>query len=187
MWQLIRCSTVARQVIWSNRDCVWDAQGCRWKLTLCTPLLEELLLGKLRNKGWKQRILEWMLVRQSDVGWAGFGVRILESIHVVSVGKKLCKECLRWVNKWFSGILGKLKSNVDFSCRRCLEEGAGKTVSQREIEPYVKLECFQIQLFGSHLVQEEVWMRQLEWGCDVLGLSSRSYCPFWQPVVHHKI
>ena len=28
-------------------------------------------------------------------------------------------------------------------------------------------------------------MRQLELGCDVLGLSSRSYCPSLQPLVHH--
>ena len=27
----------------------------------------------------------------------------------------------------------------------------------------------------THLGQEDVWVRQLELGCDVLGLSSRSY------------
>ena len=31
-----------------------------------------------------------------------------------------CVECLRWVHKRCSGISGKLKSNVDFHCRRCL-------------------------------------------------------------------
>ena len=30
-------------------------------------------------------------------------------------------ECLRWVHKGGSGISGKLKSNVDFDCKRCLE------------------------------------------------------------------
>ena len=70
---------------------------------------------------------------------------------MVSVGKELhaiqscvyCVECLRWVHKRFSGISGKLKSNVDFCCRRCLEEGPVETVSQREIEIEfnVELEC----------------------------------------------
>ena len=55
----------------------------------------------------------------------------------------LCVECLRWVHKRCSGIKGKLKSNVDFRCRRCLEESPVGTVLQREveIEPTVKLEC----------------------------------------------
>ena len=35
---------------------------------------------------------------------------------------------------------------------------------------------------GDTLVQEEVWMRQLELGCELLGLSSRSYRLFWWPV-----
>ena len=30
-------------------------------------------------------------------------------------------ECLRWIHKRCSGISGKLKSNVDFHCRRCLQ------------------------------------------------------------------
>ena len=29
--------------------------------------------------------------------------------------------CVEWVHTRCSGILGKLKSNVDFHCRRCLE------------------------------------------------------------------
>ena len=33
----------------------------------------------------------------------------------------LCMECLRWVHKRCSGISRKLKSNVDFHCRMCLE------------------------------------------------------------------
>ena len=32
-----------------------------------------------------------------------------------------CVECRRWVHKRCSGISGKLKSNVDYHCRRCLE------------------------------------------------------------------
>ena len=33
----------------------------------------------------------------------------------------LCVKCLKWVHKRCSGISGKLKSNVDFHCRRCME------------------------------------------------------------------
>ena len=57
----------------------------------------------------------------------------------------LCVECLRWVHKRCSGISGKLKSNVDFHCRRCLEgeNGLFQSVLLKEvvIEPNVKLEC----------------------------------------------
>ena len=45
---------------------------------------------------------------------------------MVSLGKELraaqsCVECLRWVHKRCSGIKGKLKNNIDFLCKRCLE------------------------------------------------------------------
>ena len=57
----------------------------------------------------------------------------------------LCVKCLKWVHKRCSGISGKLKSNVDFHCRRCLEgeNGLFQSVLLREvvIEPNVKLEC----------------------------------------------
>ena len=33
----------------------------------------------------------------------------------------LCVECLMLVHQKFNGISGKLKSNVDFYCKRCLE------------------------------------------------------------------
>ena len=46
----------------------------------------------------------------------------------------LCVECLGWVHKRCSGIKGKLKSNVDFRCRRCLDEGLAGTVLEREVE-----------------------------------------------------
>ena len=56
-----------------------------------------------------------------------------------------CVECSRWVHKKCSGISGKLKSNVDFHCRRCLEgeNGLFQSVLLKEvvIEPNVKLEC----------------------------------------------
>ena len=56
-----------------------------------------------------------------------------------------CVECRRWVHKRSSGISGKLKSNVDFHCRRCLEDENGlfQSVLLKEvvIEPNVKLEC----------------------------------------------
>ena len=55
----------------------------------------------------------------------------------------LCVECLRQIHNRCSGIKGKLKSNFDFRCRRCLEESLVGTVLQREVEikPTVKLEC----------------------------------------------
>ena len=50
----------------------------------------------------------------------------LESIHAVFAGRELraTQECLRWIHK--SGISGKLKSNTDFHCRRCLEGKNGR-------------------------------------------------------------
>ena len=54
-------------------------------------------------------------------------------------------EGLRWVHKRYSGISGKLKSDVDFHCRRCLEREHGlfQSVLLKEvvIEPNLKLEC----------------------------------------------
>ena len=66
-----------------------------------------------------------------------------------------CVECLRWVHKRCSGISGKLKSNNDFHCRRCLdgENGLFQSVllKEVEIEPNVKLECVpKFLLFGRH-------------------------------------
>ena len=56
-----------------------------------------------------------------------------------------CVECHRWVHNRCSGISGKLKSNADFHCRRCLEGEIGlfQSVLLKEvvIEPNVKLEC----------------------------------------------
>ena len=65
----------------------------------------------------------------------------------------LCVKCLKWVHKRCSGISGKLKSNVNFHCRRCLEgeNGLFQSVLLKEvvIEPNVKLECVsQVLLFG---------------------------------------
>ena len=74
----------------------------------------------------------------------------------------LCVECLRWVHKRYSGISGKLKSNVDFHCRRCLEgeNSLFQSVLLKEvvIEPKVKLEC--VPKF-CYLVRE-VWRRRQE-------------------------
>ena len=57
----------------------------------------------------------------------------------------LCVECLRLVHKKFNGISGKLKSNVDFYCKRCLEaeNDLRQSVLLKElvIEPNVELEC----------------------------------------------
>ena len=55
----------------------------------------------------------------------------------------LCMQCLRWVHKRCSGISGRLQSNIDFHCRRCLEgeNDLFQSVLQKEvvIEPNVKL------------------------------------------------
>jgi hypothetical protein len=57
----------------------------------------------------------------------------------------LCTECNRWVHKRCSGISGKLKSNVDFHCKRCVEgeNGLLQSVLLKEvvIEPNVRFEC----------------------------------------------
>ena len=54
-------------------------------------------------------------------------------------------ECRRWVDKRCCGILGKLKSNADFHCRRCFEgeNGLFQSLLLKEvaIEPNVRLEC----------------------------------------------
>ena len=54
-------------------------------------------------------------------------------------------ECLRWVYKRCSDISGKLNSNTDFHCRRCLEgeNSLFQSVLLKKVvtEPNVKLEC----------------------------------------------
>ena len=56
-----------------------------------------------------------------------------------------CIECLRWVHKSCSDISGKLKSNTDFHCRRCLEDEndlfQSVLLKKVVIEPNVKWEC----------------------------------------------
>ena len=80
------------------------------------------------------------------------------------VGKNsiLCVKCHKWVNKRCSGISGKLKSNVDFHCRRCLEgeNGLFQSVLLKEvvIEPNVKLECVPKFCY----LREEAWRRRQE-------------------------
>ena len=46
-----------------------------------------------------------------------------------------CVECRRWVHKRCSGISGKLKSNVDYHCRGCLEgeNGLFQSVLLKEV------------------------------------------------------
>ena len=48
-----------------------------------------------------------------------------------------------WAHKKCSYISGKLKDNIDFHCKRCLEGSPDQSVLLRkvEIEPNVKLEC----------------------------------------------
>ena len=76
---------------------------------------------------------------------------------------------VRCVHKRCSGIARKLKSNVDFHCRRYLEgeNGLFQSVLLKEvvIEPNVKLECVpnfpSSAIWMTHLVLE-VWRRRQE-------------------------
>ena len=61
-------------------------------------------------------------------------------------------ECHRWVHKRCSGISGKLKSNTDFYCRRCLE-GENSLFQSVLLEEVAQCEvgmCSQVLLFGRH-------------------------------------
>ena len=114
---------------------------------------EELLMEKLRK--WKKGMeAKGLSVNAGKIKVMRCQVNMVQSEdsgkHPCGVCRKgvasnsmLCIECCRWVHKKCSGISGKLKSNVVFRCRRCLEEGPVETISQREveIEPDVKLEC----------------------------------------------
>ena len=77
-------------------------------------------------------------------------------------------KCLRWVHKRCSGISGKLKSNVDFHCTRCLEgeKGLFQSVLVKEavIEPNVDLEfipkfCYLGDTLGAGGVEEKAGPR----------------------------
>ena len=76
---------------------------------------------------------------------------------------------------FYSCISGKLKSNVDFHCRRCLEgeNGLFQSVLLKEvvIEPNVKLECVPSSaIWVTHMVRE-VWRR-----CGGGGKSQSEMC-----------
>ena len=77
-----------------------------------------------------------------------------------------CVKCHRWVHKRCSGISGKLKSNVDFYCRRYLEgeNGLFQSVLLKEIviEPYVKLECVPKFFYLGDTLGVEAWKRRQE-------------------------
>ena len=116
---------------------------------------EELLMEKLRkwktgmegkglrvNAG-KTKVMQCRVSRfqSEDSGEHPCGVR-RKGVGNNSIS---CVKCLKWVHKRCSGISGKLKSNVDFHCRRWLEDENGlfQSVLLKEvvIEPNVKLEC----------------------------------------------
>ena len=90
----------------------------------------------------------WHLQEGSSIQFNNHLVKrslIENSITGVGDNSIWCVECLRWVHERCSGISGKLKSNTDFHCRRCLEgeNGLFQSVLLKEvvIEPNVKLEC----------------------------------------------
>ena len=72
----------------------------------------------LRVNAGKTKIM-WYRLSNVSMGQAEdpFGV----CRKVVGGNSIFCVECQRWVHKRCSDISGKLKSNVDFHCRRCLE------------------------------------------------------------------
>ena len=85
---------------------------------------------------------EWCQVSKSQVEASGE--------HPCGVCRKgvgnnsnLSVKWVKWVHKRCSGISGRLKRNVDFHYRRCLEGNHVLSVLLKEvvIEPNVKLEC----------------------------------------------
>ena len=54
-----------------------------------------------------------------------------------------CVACHEWVHKKCSGISGRLRSDADFRCRRCMDGDSAQVVllSEVELEPGVKVEC----------------------------------------------
>ena len=136
----------------SGKVCLWN---CFMQMISFLWQSEELLLEKLRkwkngmegkglrvNAG-KTKVMQCRVsrVQSEDSGKHPCGV----CRKGVGDNSIRCMECLRWVHKRCSGISGKLKSNVDFHCRRCLEgeHGLFQSVLVKEvvIEPNVKLEC----------------------------------------------
>ena len=72
-------------------------------------------------------------------------VETSEEIHVVFAGREFVT-IQPWsiaVHKKCSGILRKLKNDIDFPCKRSLEESPDQSslLNEGEIEPNVKLEC----------------------------------------------
>ena len=57
-----------------------------------------------------------------------FRSKLRISTHVINAianAHILCVDCARWFEKRYTGITGRLKSNVDFHWRRCLESENG--------------------------------------------------------------
>ena len=116
---------------------------------------EELLLEKVRKRkeGMEKKGLR-VNAGKTKIVWCQVSKGQTEDSgeHPCGVCRKgvsdnsiLCVECHRWVHKRCSGISGKLKSNVEFHCRRCLEgeHGLFQSVLLKVvvIEPNVELEC----------------------------------------------
>ena len=116
---------------------------------------KELLLEKVRN--WKEGMEKKGLrvnAGKTKIMWCRLSMGQAEDSgeHPCDVCRKgvddnsiFCVEFRRCVHKNCSDIPGKLKCNVDFHCRRCLEveNGLFQSVLMKEvvIEPNVKLEC----------------------------------------------
>ena len=103
---------------------------------------KELLLEKVRK--WKEGMEKKGLrvnAGKTKIMWCRLSMGQAEDSgeHPCGVCRKgvgdnsiFCVECRRWVHKRCSGISGKLKSSVDFHCRRCLEGENGLSVSFAE-------------------------------------------------------
>ena len=116
---------------------------------------KEFLLEKVKNwkKGMEKKGLR-VNARKTKIMWCMISMGQADDFEEHSYGvcrrrvgdnSIFCVECRRWVHKRCRGISGKLKSNVDFHLRRCLEgeNGLFQSVLLKEvvIEPNVKLEC----------------------------------------------
>ena len=96
--------------------------------------------------------------------------------------------CHNWVRRICSGISGKLKSYVDFHCKRCLEGGPDQARLLRdvEIESNVMLEsvsncCY----FGDTLGENRSVEKAAQARVRCARVKYRELSPFWQPVGLH--
>ena len=124
----------------------------------------------IRKRGWKRKVLR-VNAGKTKVMWCRLSKGQAEDSgeHPCGVCRKgvgnnsiFCVECHRWVHKRCSGISGKLKSNADFHCMRCLEGENGLFLFQfcwkrLWLSPMWSWNVFPSSaIWETHLGQEEV-------------------------------